>query len=128
MSAAQARKDLIEALHRLAGASVETTERRFSEALEAADLFAVALGRSAETTIYPCCGHCEHDESEIAPDRHTVPCAEGCNRGEDCGHDAVVAQLAEIRIVLEAFDWETDDRQYALEQIDDIVNRSESHG
>ena len=32
------------------------------------------------------------------------------------------AQLAEIRLVLEAFDWETDDRQYALEQIDDIVN------
>ena len=32
------------------------------------------------------------------------------------------AQLEEIRLVLEAFDWETDDRQYALEQIDDIVN------
>jgi hypothetical protein len=33
-------------------------------------------------------------------------------------------QLEEVRLVLEAFDWETDDRQYALEQIDDIVNRS----
>lgn len=32
------------------------------------------------------------------------------------------AQLAEIRLVLDAFDWETDDRQYALEQIDQIVN------
>ena len=31
-------------------------------------------------------------------------------------------QLEEIRLVLEAFDWETDDRQYALEQIDGIVN------
>jgi hypothetical protein len=31
-------------------------------------------------------------------------------------------QLAEIRLVLEAFDWETDDRQYALEQIGEIVN------
>lgn len=31
-------------------------------------------------------------------------------------------QLAEIRLVLDAFDWETSDRQYALEQIDDIVN------
>ena len=30
-------------------------------------------------------------------------------------------QLEEIRLVLEAFDWETDDRQYALEQIDGIV-------
>lgn len=33
------------------------------------------------------------------------------------------AQLAEIRLVLDAFDWETDDRQYALEQIGDIANR-----
>jgi hypothetical protein len=32
-------------------------------------------------------------------------------------------QLEEIRLVLEAFDWETDDRQYALEQINDIVSR-----
>jgi hypothetical protein len=30
--------------------------------------------------------------------------------------------LAQIRLVLGAFDWETDDRRYALEQIDDIVN------
>ena len=37
---------------------------------------------------------------------------------------AAAAQLAEIRLVLEAFDWETGDRQYALEAIDDIVNRS----
>jgi hypothetical protein len=35
---------------------------------------------------------------------------------------AAAAQLAEIRLVLEAFDWETDDRQYALEQIGEIVN------
>jgi hypothetical protein len=35
-------------------------------------------------------------------------------------------QLAQIRLVLEAFDWETDDRQYALEQIDDIVNRGQA--
>ena len=32
------------------------------------------------------------------------------------------AQLAEIRLVFDAFDWETDDRQYALEQIEQIVN------
>ncbi|MGH3271726.1 MAG: hypothetical protein ACRDN1_22080 [Trebonia sp.] len=31
-------------------------------------------------------------------------------------------QLEEIRLVLEAFDWSVDDRQYALEQIDGIVN------
>jgi len=32
-------------------------------------------------------------------------------------------QLEEIRLVLEAFCWETDDRQYALEQIDDILHQ-----
>jgi hypothetical protein len=32
-------------------------------------------------------------------------------------------QLEEIRLVLEAFDWETDDRQYALEQIDGILHQ-----
>ena len=31
-------------------------------------------------------------------------------------------QLAEIRLVLGAFDWETDDQQYALEAIDAIVS------
>ncbi len=36
---------------------------------------------------------------------------------------AAAAQLAQIRLVLGAFNWETDDRQYALEQIDGIVNR-----
>jgi len=35
---------------------------------------------------------------------------------------AAAAQLAEVRALLEAFDWETGDRQYALEHIDDIVN------
>ena len=35
---------------------------------------------------------------------------------------AAAAQLAEVRLVFAAFDWETDDRQYALEQIDQIVN------
>lgn len=30
-------------------------------------------------------------------------------------------QLEQVRRVLEAFDWETGDRQYALEQIDGIV-------
>ena len=38
------------------------------------------------------------------------------------GPAGAAEQLEEIRLVLEAFDWETDDRQYALEQIDGIVN------
>ena len=33
-------------------------------------------------------------------------------------------QLAEIRAVLAAFDWEHDDRQYALEHIDRIAGES----
>ena len=35
------------------------------------------------------------------------------------------SQIAEIRRVLGAFDWETDDRQYALEAIDRIVGEGE---
>jgi hypothetical protein len=34
-------------------------------------------------------------------------------------------QLEEIRLVLEAFDWEMDDRQLALEEIDRIVSGGE---
>lgn len=34
---------------------------------------------------------------------------------------AAAAQLAEIRLVLDVFDWESDDRQLALEAIADIV-------
>jgi len=30
-------------------------------------------------------------------------------------------QLAEVRAVLDGFDWERDDRQYALEKIEQIV-------
>jgi hypothetical protein len=32
------------------------------------------------------------------------------------------ATLTAIRAVFEVFDWETDDRQYALEQIEDIIS------
>jgi hypothetical protein len=35
-------------------------------------------------------------------------------------------QLAEVRAVLAAFDWEHDDRQYALEHIERIVTGGES--
>ena len=34
--------------------------------------------------------------------------------------------LNEIRALLAAFDWETDDRQYALERIEMIVGGAES--
>ena len=37
-------------------------------------------------------------------------------------------QLARIRAVLHAFDWETGDRQYALEEIESIVNGDEACG
>lgn len=40
---------------------------------------------------------------------------------EQLGAEAVVRQMEQIRLVLDAFDWEHDDRQYALEQIDDIL-------
>jgi hypothetical protein len=37
------------------------------------------------------------------------------------GDDAGAGQLAAIRAVLARFDWERDDRQYALEEIDRIA-------
>ena len=44
--------------------------------------------------------------------------------GAAAAHDEV-RQLAEIRAVLAAFDWEFDDRQYALEAIERIVTGGE---
>jgi hypothetical protein len=38
------------------------------------------------------------------------------------GEISAAARLAEVRLVLGAFDWSTDDRQYALEQIEQIVS------
>jgi hypothetical protein len=42
--------------------------------------------------------------------------------GAEAASFLAAAQLAGVRVVLEAFDWETGDRQYALEQIDAIVS------
>jgi hypothetical protein len=39
----------------------------------------------------------------------------------EAGRQDEARQLAEIRAVLDAFDWEHDDRQYALERIDQIT-------
>jgi hypothetical protein len=36
-------------------------------------------------------------------------------------NEDAAAKLAEVRAVLAAFDWEHDDRQYALEEIERIV-------
>lgn len=44
MSTSQARKDLIEALHRLVSASVDSADRRLSEAIECADTYAFEAG------------------------------------------------------------------------------------
>jgi hypothetical protein len=43
---------------------------------------------------------------------------------DQLGHekpDPAASQLAQIRLVLDSFDWKTDDRQYALEQVEEIV-------
>lgn len=42
------------------------------------------------------------------------------------GEPAAMQQLEEIRLVLEAFDWELSDRQLALEAIERIVSGGES--
>jgi hypothetical protein len=41
----------------------------------------------------------------------------------DLTPEDAAAKLAEIRTVLGAFDWGSDDLQYALEQVDEIANR-----
>lgn len=40
----------------------------------------------------------------------------------DAQFPTAAVQLAEIRLVFDAFDWETGDRQYALEAIEAIVS------
>ena len=42
--------------------------------------------------------------------------------GQDARPAGPAEQLEEIRLILEAFDWELDDRQLALEAIDRIVS------
>jgi hypothetical protein len=41
-------------------------------------------------------------------------------------NEDAAAKLARVRSVLAAFDWEHDDRQYALEEIDAIVSEDET--
>ena len=41
-------------------------------------------------------------------------------------NEDAAAKLARVREVLAAFDWERDDRQYALEAIDDILAGGEN--
>ena len=43
-------------------------------------------------------------------------------------NEDAAAKLARVREVLAAFDWECDDRQYALEAIDGIVSGEEAGG
>ncbi len=56
------------------------------------------------------------DLAEEVTEERAAEIREALDRG------VAVQQLAEVRALLEAFDWETGDRQYALEHIDDIVN------
>jgi hypothetical protein len=77
------------------------------------------------------CGHAEraHNAVRAAGARGFChECAPGaCGRFAPAGarDDQTAAQLAEVRLVLEAFDWATDDREFALEQIDEIVRGDE---
>jgi hypothetical protein len=73
------------------------------------------------------CGHAaaDHHVNQVTGDStYCNMCAAGaCAAFSPASQPAGPAgQLEEIRLVLEAFDWETDDLQYALEQIDGIVN------
>jgi hypothetical protein len=68
---------------------------------------------------------------ELAPSLLMRECAElrrllGQVLGMLAGRHDGARQLAEVREVLAAFDWEFDDRQYALEAIERIVTGGES--
>ena len=54
-----------------------------------------------------------------APGQAEPPWAAPSTSGK--GNEDAATKLAEIRRVLSAFDWERDDRQYALEEIERIV-------
>jgi hypothetical protein len=74
------------------------------------------------------CGHPERVHNAVTAAGVRGFCHE-CEPGS-CAHytpalapgGQAAAQLAEIRLVFASFDWETEDRQFALEQIAEIVN------
>ncbi len=53
--------------------------------------------------------------------RSSASTSEGSCRRQVAQHPTAAGQLAQIRLVLDSFDWESDDRQFALEQIDEIL-------
>jgi hypothetical protein len=68
----------------------------------------------------------QRDVTELPPSRLMAECAElrrllGQVLGVLAERQAATRQLAEIRGVLAAFDWEFDDRQLALERIERIA-------
>jgi hypothetical protein len=71
--------------------------------------------------LEPCCDRPEHADRLVCAD------IKGCvgvvltRLHKDDKPDRAAAQLDQIRLVLASFDWETDDRQYALEQVEEIV-------
>jgi hypothetical protein len=69
----------------------------------------------------------ERDINYMPPSRLMAELAETrvqLGRVLDAAGQDAVGRLAEIRAVLEAFDWEFDDRQLALERIEQIAGES----
>jgi hypothetical protein len=73
--------------------------------------------------LEPCCDKPRHAGRLVCADVRGCVGVVLARLHEDDKPDQAGAQLEQIRLVLDSFDWETDDRQFALEQIDDIVNR-----
>lgn len=83
--------------------------------------------------LEPCCDHPGHEGLVCTDIRgcvdvvlarlHAASAAAGDDEMNESSTHATTAdrQLASIRAVFDVFDWETDDRQYALEQIEEIV-------
>jgi hypothetical protein len=71
----------------------------------------------------------QHDVETLPPSRLMAECAElrrllGQVLAVLAERQAQTRQLAGIRAVLDAFDWEFDDRQLALERIEQIAGES----
>lgn len=56
------------------------------------------------TVYFDCCEHCEHDGSELPPDRHTRPCQHGCNDAPPARNES--ADIAAAKLYHDPYrDW-----------------------
>jgi hypothetical protein len=95
--------------------SAELDARRVAAATVLADYHRWALGDTIEGDWQTWAGRLAQHLLLVLDQINSEP---SCEPAHEC---QAGARLAEIRAVFEVFDWDTDDRQYALEQIEQIL-------